>query len=289
VQKDSTPRNAPREKETTPPAPSGGGPSPRRSAPTPRWTFAPASWSAPVLWRCRPRYSPANNPNLSPAPTSPKRQSSRPCVYQRFGLYDDYRTSGAVHPRERRQHHCVMHISISESWKVWLERMEKCGYPPNLGRGGFLVAVFVTSFFAAHAADTIFVIFTYGPHAFFVDGLRITNWKHGILSTGAELSGVSELIRGPLTLLFWTTFIGISEFSVRLVAALLAHRPRWMSGIARIFCGLLLFSFVVVFWLPHPIFHPVPLAAIIGGSVLILKGIVSVFRSDASKTGNPNP
>lgn len=174
-----------------------------------------------------------------------------------------------------------MRVSISERWRLWLERVEKCGHPPNLGLGGTVVAALVTSFFAAHAADTVFVIFAFGPHAFFIDGLRVTDWKHGVLSTGAKLPSVSNLIRGVLTLLFWTTFIGLSEFSVGLVAAFLAHQPRWMSGIARLFGGLLLFLFVGLCWLPHPIFHPVPLAAIIGGSVLVWKGVASVFRRGA--------
>ncbi len=174
-----------------------------------------------------------------------------------------------------------MQISISERWKAWSERMEKCGHPPNLGLGGTVVAAFVTSFFAAHVADAVFVIFAFGPHAFFIDGLRVTDWKHGVLSTGAQLPTVPDLVRGFLTFPIWIAFIGVSELCAGLLAAFLTHRPRWMTIIARILGGSLLLLFVAWCWIPSPVFHPVPIAALIGGLVLIWKGVASVFRRDA--------
>src|SRR5436309_2558602 len=102
-----------------------------------------------------------------------------------------------------------MHPTFSERWRAWSERQEKSGHGglPNLGFGGTVVAVFVSSFFAAHLGDALFVIVGFGPHAFFVDGLRVADWKHGVLSTGAKLPLVSNLLRGPLTLLFWVFLI----------------------------------------------------------------------------------
>jgi hypothetical protein len=174
-----------------------------------------------------------------------------------------------------------MHISMSERWRVWTERQEKSGHGglPNLGFGGTIVAVIVSSFFAAFFADALFVVLAFGPHAFFSDGLRVTDWKHGVLSTDAKLSFASNLGRGLLTMLSWLLLIGASEISAGLLAACLAHRPRWMSAIARLLGGSMLFLFVGWFWLPSPLFHPIPLAASIGGVVLIWKGVTSVFRS----------
>jgi len=161
--------------------------------------------------------------------------------------------------------------------------MKKCGHPPNLGLGGTMVAALVTSFFAAHTANTVFLILAFGPHAFFIDGLRVADWKHGVLSTGANLPFVSNLIRGVLTLAFWIAFIGISEFCAGLLARFLTHRPRWMSSAARILGGFLLFVFVGEFSRVNGrliLFHPISIAAVIGGCVLIWKGVTSVFRGD---------
>jgi len=174
-----------------------------------------------------------------------------------------------------------MQIATSEKWKAWSDRMEKCGYPPNLGLGGTVVAALVTSFFAAHVADAIFVICAFGPHAFFIDGLRVADWKHGVLSTGAKISSIPNLIRGLLTLPIWIAFIGASELCASLLTGFLMHRPRWMAFVARILGGSLLLLFVAWCWIPSPVFHPVPIAAFIGGLVLIWKGVASVFRGDA--------
>jgi len=147
-----------------------------------------------------------------------------------------------------------------------------------------VVAALVTSFFAAYVADAVFVIFAFGPHAFFIDGLRVTDWKHGVLSTGAELPLVKNLVRGFLTFPFWIAFIGISEFCAGLLTGFLMQRPRWMSSAARILGGFLLFVFVGEFSRLNGrliLFHPIPIAAVIGGCVLIWKGATSVLRRDA--------
>lgn len=159
--------------------------------------------------------------------------------------------------------------------------MTKRGHPPNLGLGGTVVAALVTSFFAAYVADAIFVIFAFGPHAFFIDGLRVVDWKHGVLSTGAKIPPVRDFVRGFSTFPIWIAFIGVSELCAGLLGNFLLPRPRWMSAVARILGGFLLLAFAGLCWLPQPLFHPVPIAAIIGGSVLIWKGLANVFRRDA--------
>jgi hypothetical protein len=177
-----------------------------------------------------------------------------------------------------------MQVSMSEKWRAWSERMEKCGHPPNLGSGGTVVAALVTSFFAAHVADSVFVICAFGPHAFFIDGLRVTDWKHGVLSTGAQLPTVPNLIRGFLMFPFWIAFIAISEFCAGFLGSFLMHRPRWMSAVTRILGGFLLFLFVGEFSRVNGrliLFHPISIGAIIGGCVFIWRGVASVFRRDA--------
>lgn len=171
-----------------------------------------------------------------------------------------------------------MQISISERWQRWLGRMEKCGYPPNLGVGGTAVAALITSYFAAHVADAIFVICAFGPDAFFIDGLRVTDWKHGVLSTGTKIPTVPNLIRGFLTFPLWIAFVGVSELCAGLFTGFLAHRPWWIVSAARILGASLLFLFVAWCWIPKPVFHPVPMAALVGGAVLCWKGAASVFR-----------
>lgn len=173
---------------------------------------------------------------------------------------------------------------MSERWKAWSDRMEKCGHPPNLGSGGFLVAALVASFFAAYVADAIFVICAFGPHAFFIDGLRVTDWKHGVLSTGAKISTVPNLIRGFSTFPIWIAFIGVSELCAGLLADFLMRQPRRITAIARILGGFLLFLFVAVFCRVDGrliLFHPIPIGVVIGGCILIWRGVTSVFRRNA--------
>jgi hypothetical protein len=177
-----------------------------------------------------------------------------------------------------------MRIFFSERWVAWSERMQKCGHPPNLGSGGTIVAAFVTSFFAAHIGDAIFVIFAYGPRAFFIEGLRVADWKHGILSTGVQIPLGIDVIRGLLSFAFWVALIFLSEFCAGLLATFLMHRPRWMSSLTRILGGLLLFAFVVGFCRVDGsliVFHPIPIAATIGGCVLIWRGAKALSRSGA--------
>ena len=44
----------------------------------------------------------------------------------------------------------------------------------------------MSSFFAARLADAFAIIVAYGPHAYFREGLHITDWKHGLLSNVAQ-------------------------------------------------------------------------------------------------------
>jgi hypothetical protein len=186
-------------------------------------------------------------------------------------------------------HPKVMQPSLSERWKTWSERMDKSGHGllPNLGFGGSLVTIFVSSFFAAALADTVFVVLAFGPHAYFVEGLRVTDWKHGVLSTGAKIPFISDLSRGLLTLLCWVILIGAAEFAAGWLSGFLGRRPRWVSGIFRLGGGSLLVLLGVWFCRRHDavVFHPVPCAALIGGAVLIWKAVAGMLRRKDSSSG----
>jgi hypothetical protein len=179
-----------------------------------------------------------------------------------------------------------MTSTFSERWKAWSRRQETSGHGglPNLGFGGTVVAVFVSSFFAARLGDALFVIVGFGPHAFFTEGLRVTDWKHGVLSTGVKLSGISNFLRGPLTMVFWVLLIGVAEFASGGFRTFFAHRSRWQSALARFLGGLLLGAFAIWFCMPNgTLFHPIPLAALIGGVVLIWKALRSLFYKEGPK------
>jgi hypothetical protein len=164
--------------------------------------------------------------------------------------------------------------------KAWSERQQKCGHGglPNLGFGGTVVAIIVSSFFAAHLADALFVIIVFGPHAFFAEGLRVKDWKHGVLSTGETIPFRYDILRGVLTLLFWVTCVGVCEAVAGFLTALLTGRSRWLSVLARIAGGSALLWFAC-WWAgaAGTFFHPIPLAALIGGLTLVWKALGNVF------------
>jgi hypothetical protein len=96
-----------------------------------------------------------------------------------------------------------------------------------------LVAAFISSFFAAHAADALFVMLAYGPHAFFVEGLRVTDWKHGILSTGQELPALKDVLRIAMFVVLMLTFIACAEWIAGLLTALRRRCAPWVSVLLR--------------------------------------------------------
>jgi hypothetical protein len=125
----------------------------------------------------------------------------------------------------------------------WSERQKQSGYLPDLGLGGTLVTVFVTSFFAAHVLYALFVIVKFGRHAFFVEGLRFVSWKHGILSNGQHLPPSSEVARGLFTFFLWITFIGCCEWVAGLMSAAVRRFPPLIPAVLRVIGGAMLVGF----------------------------------------------
>jgi len=156
----------------------------------------------------------------------------------------------------------------------WSKRQAESKWLPNLGGGGTLVAVFVTSYFGAHLGDALLVILIYGPRAFFVGGLRVSDWKHGVLSNGDWVGPLTGLIGFPC----WILLIACAEIAAGLLSSFLRSRPGWWSGIAQFFGGsMLLFFGGWLFWHDgFPLIHPIPAAALIGGGFLLWKAFRSV-------------
>lgn len=143
----------------------------------------------------------------------------------------------------------------------------------NLGFPGIVVAIFVSSFFAAQAACDLTVLILHGPHAFFAEGLRVADWKHSILSNGARLPWWGTLMIGPPTVPFTVLLVFGAEFAAGRVRAFLGRRPPWATAGARFVGGTALLGFSFWFFCSpqhaFPFLHPVPLSAFIGGAVLI--------------------
>src|SRR5262245_9901685 len=95
-----------------------------------------------------------------------------------------------------------------------------------LGHLTAAVLVFPLAFLTFTFADAAFVCLRYGFGAYFKDGLRVVNWKRGVLSTGEELRMPWDLVRGVSGFLLWVASIVVMLYIVRGVSRLwTARRP----------------------------------------------------------------
>ena len=163
---------------------------------------------------------------------------------------------------------------LRDSLDDWKKRQVESKSLPNLGGGGTLAAAFITSYFATQIGDVLLVIVLYGPRAFFGSGLRVSDWKHGLLSNGDSV--------GPLTGMFtfpcWILLIVCAEIAAGLLRSFLRSSPTWVIGSTQLLGGsTLLFFCRWLFWHEgFPLIHPIPAAALIGGGFLIWKALRSV-------------
>jgi len=151
----------------------------------------------------------------------------------------------------------------------------------NLGFPGVVVAALVSSFFAAQIVCNLTVLILYGRHAFFVQGLRVADWKHAILSNGVRLPWWGNLMIGPPIVPVAALLIFGAEFAAGRVRAFLERKPAWTTAAARLVGGAALLGFSFWLYSPQqgaPFLHPIPLSAFIGGTVLLWKVAASVFR-----------
>src|SRR5436305_681018 len=137
-------------------------------------------------------------------------------------------------------------MTFGKRWRafVWVRSVVKAPEGigarslPNLGLGGTLVAVFVSSYFAAQIGDALLVCVYYGPRAFFMQGLRVTDWKHGLLSSGAPIP-----FTGLMTFVWWIALIAVTELTAGVLQQFLSDKPRWVSTMMRVAGGSALMAF----------------------------------------------
>lgn len=153
---------------------------------------------------------------------------------------------------------------------------------PHLHLGTGLVTVFISSFFAAHLGDALAIVVAYGPHAYFSNGLRIYDWKHGILSDGSHLSLLGAMVQIPATLVTLAALIFATDFCSALASQSVQRNGPWLKTGLCFFGGAALLLFAGSLYRDHTWgAHPIPLSAAIGGTVLIGKGFSLFFRSSA--------
>jgi len=153
------------------------------------------------------------------------------------------------------------------------------GLLPHLGTGAGLVAVFLSSFFGAHLAGAFAIIVAYGPHAYFREGLHISDWKHDLLSNGAHLSFTGKLVQILTTLMLLVFAIYGADFCSMLIQQIIRRNGRWTGTAFRLVGGAALLAFAAhLYRQGNWGLHPVPLSALIGGAALIWKTFASISR-----------
>jgi hypothetical protein len=84
----------------------------------------------------------------------------------------------------------------------------------NLGLIGFalwFVSVFVVANLAFRLSDALAVIFGFGSDAYFIRGLHVSDWKHGILSNGQPVPAYLEVLRIALGFCLWAAWVFLSD------------------------------------------------------------------------------
>jgi len=150
----------------------------------------------------------------------------------------------------------------------------------NLGAGGAIVTLLVSSFFAARIVCNLTVLLLYGGHAFFDEGLRVEDWKHSILSNGVRLPWYGTLMIGPTILPCAAAALG-AEFVSKHLRSYISQRPLWAMTMARLLGGAALLALSVSFYSPphaFPPMHPIPLSALVGGVVLVWRAFANFLR-----------
>jgi hypothetical protein len=164
---------------------------------------------------------------------------------------------------------------------TWSQRAEKANGLPNLGLGGTLVAACSTSYFAAKAAGVLTIIIMRGWNAYFVAGLRVADWKHGVMSDGETLPFPGKLLLGLGSFVLWLFLIGCAELMAGIVQRIVQPHGTWARAVARLIGGPLLLILSLWFYSTgkFPLIHPVPFAPLIGGFVLLWTGITTAFKA----------
>jgi hypothetical protein len=79
----------------------------------------------------------------------------------------------------------------------------------------WIMSIFVAANLAFRFADAVAIIFGFGKDAYFVHGLHVANWKHGVLSNGQPVPGHLELLRIVLGFCLWQVWNVVSFLLMR--------------------------------------------------------------------------
>ena len=148
---------------------------------------------------------------------------------------------------------------------------------PHLTFGVALVTFFVASNLVTRLAEVVAIIVAYGPHAFFVGGLRITDWKHDRLSNGDFLSAPGKLIEVLLILALMVVAICGADFlSMQLQE--LSRRARWIGVLLRLVGSAALLLFGLSSYRQGYSLLPLPMVAFIAAVVLMWQAMRFAVR-----------
>jgi hypothetical protein len=143
----------------------------------------------------------------------------------------------------------------------------------HLSIPAILCTCLVSFVFAAEIAGSLTILTVFGPHAYFVQGLRLINWKKGTLSTGGALNPLEMFLTGVFTVAIMIVSLYGTNFVSGRLRMFLRKRGAALTVVARLTgaAGLFLVWYWICLRKNVPFMHPSSLAPLIGAIVLILK------------------
>lgn len=180
-------------------------------------------------------------------------------------------------------------------FRAWYEELKgfdagppRRGPLPHLGIGAGVVTMMVSSFFVGHLAEALAVIVAYGWRAYFRGGLRIVDWKHDVLSSGARLSFVGKLVEVIATLLIMAVAVCGADFFSMAIKRAIQRKGLWVGTAIQSVGGVTLLAFALCLYRQGGWeLHPIPLSALIGGAMLIWKAFRAILQeTDVNQKAN---
>jgi hypothetical protein len=113
----------------------------------------------------------------------------------------------------------VLAATMANNGRIFFRRPDG-SEGPNLGYVGIVVVALVTAHLAARIMCVAVIVLAFGADAYFVEGLRVADWKHSTLSDGSKLVFPWNVVLGLGTFLLWVPLVIGSEY----IVALIRHR-----------------------------------------------------------------
>jgi hypothetical protein len=123
------------------------------------------------------------------------------------------------------------------------------------------------------------IIAACGPHAYFREGLHVSDWKHDLLSNGAYLSFTAKLVPMPQLLCPGAAATMAADFCSMIIEQIIWRKRRATGMAFRPVGGAALRVFAWHLYRQGSWgLHQVPWSALMGGAVLMWKGFASILR-----------